>query len=165
MARSKENIKLDLTSGDIVESPISGLYVTRDGKVYGTEETGYYEIYPYLNKPTENWKVKSGYYKFKYNGKMYQLHNILAKTFVPGYKEGLVVNHKDNNSLNNNIENLEWITRGANVAKYWATLTEEEMIEYRIKYSEAVKESHKKGNYNKHLEELHDQLRNKNKGE
>lgn len=40
---------------------------------------------------------------------------IVAMTWVEGYKEGLTVNHKDGNRLNNNIENLEWLTLADNI--------------------------------------------------
>lgn len=48
------------------------------------------------------------------------VHRLVALAFVPGYEEGLTVNHKDGNKRNNAIENLEWITAKANVAHYHA---------------------------------------------
>lgn len=38
------------------------------------------------------------------------MHGLVARAFVPGYKEGLQVNHKDGNKTNNAATNLEWVT-------------------------------------------------------
>lgn len=38
------------------------------------------------------------------------VHTLVARAFVDGYAEGLQVNHKDGNKLNNNADNLEWVT-------------------------------------------------------
>lgn len=38
------------------------------------------------------------------------VHTLVARAFCDGYEEGLVVNHKDGNKLNNNANNLEWVT-------------------------------------------------------
>ena len=35
------------------------------------------------------------------------VHRLVAEHFVEGYKEGYVVNHKDENKLNNNVEKLD----------------------------------------------------------
>ena len=43
------------------------------------------------------------------------VHTLVARTFVDGYEEGLQVNHKDGNKLNNRTDNLEWVTRKENV--------------------------------------------------
>lgn len=44
------------------------------------------------------------------NYKHYEVHRLVALHFVPGYKKGLVVNHKDENKHNNRADNLEWCT-------------------------------------------------------
>ena len=150
--RSKNHI--DVSGLNITATHINGLYVNREGRIFGLEETGYYEIFPYLNKPTGNWRIKQGYYRFRFEKKMYQVHNVLARTYVPGYKQGLVVDHINGDSTDNRIENLQWITRGQNVAKFWETKTEEEKEAYRKKYSESVKNGHALGHYKEHYRKL-----------
>jgi len=44
------------------------------------------------------------------NRKHYEVHRLVALHFVPGYKEGLVVNHKNEVKTDNRAENLEWCT-------------------------------------------------------
>lgn len=47
--------------------------------------------------------------------KNWLVHRLVAMHFVPGYKEGLHVNHKDFNRFNNHHTNLEWVTNPGNV--------------------------------------------------
>lgn len=42
--------------------------------------------------------------------KTFKVHRLVAKAFVKGFSEGLVVNHKDGDRLNNHASNLEWIS-------------------------------------------------------
>lgn len=47
---------------------------------------------------------KNGQKKFK------QVHRLVAKAFIPNPKRYPVINHKDENKLNNKVSNLEWCT-------------------------------------------------------
>lgn len=47
--------------------------------------------------------------------KAYFLHRLIGFAFVPGYKPGLVINHKDGNGLNCAPNNLEWGTQKHNI--------------------------------------------------
>ena len=45
----------------------------------------------------------------------YTVHRLVARAFLADtYREGLVVNHKDGNRHNNNVDNLEWCTQAEN---------------------------------------------------
>lgn len=64
-------------------------------------------------------KISAGYagVDFRKDGKTYYglVHRIVLSTFSPieGW-ETLTVNHIDGNCLNNNLENLEWMTQSEN---------------------------------------------------
>ena len=40
--------------------------------------------------------------------KCYKVHRLVAETFIPNTNNYKCVNHKDENKLNNMVENLEW---------------------------------------------------------
>ena len=66
-----------------------------------------------------NPSVRNGYFflGLHHEGKAKYLfvHQLVAMHFVDGYKDGLVVNHIDENKQNNHYTNLEWVTIGYNV--------------------------------------------------
>ena len=162
MKAQKEYVDLNLSTLNYKEvigydgTIISGYIITDDAKVYHAEDDGRFTIInPYLNTYSNKYKWKNGYYKIRVNKKLYNLHWLLARAFVPGYKIGLVAHHIDHNSTHNFANNLEWTTRGQNVKEFWNSLTEEEMAEYKKNYSKGVKAAHEKGKYKKHLKELH----------
>ena len=57
-------------------------------------------------------KIKKGYYQIglRKNGKRkwLSIHRLVAITFISNNNNFKCVNHKDENKLNNNVDNLEW---------------------------------------------------------
>ena len=62
--------------------------------------------------------IKTGYYNItltnKNNYKTFKVHRLVAIAFIENPEQKSDVNHKDKNKLNNNITNLEWMTRTEN---------------------------------------------------
>ena len=137
------------------ETFVDGLYALQDGTIYAKDLKGYYKINPYLNTNGGSAVWKSGYYKFHFDGKTYNVHTIIARTFCSGYKPGLVVDHINNNSLDNNASNLQFITRSENSCKFWASLNEEDLKRYKESYINGIKRAHAGGAYKNHLAKLH----------
>ena len=44
-----------------------------------------------------------------------QVHTLVGKHFIIGYKEGLEIDHIDTNPINNKSNNLRWVDRSANM--------------------------------------------------
>lgn len=62
--------------------------------------------------------TNSGYYQYQLwnNGvcKTGLAHRLVAKAFIPNPDGKPMVNHKDENKLNNSVDNLEWVTHVEN---------------------------------------------------
>ncbi|MGN8688820.1 HNH endonuclease [Atopobiaceae bacterium HCP3S3_F7] len=57
----------------------------------------------------------TGYRRVRVNGKSYYTHRLIAETFCPNPNNFPIVNHIDENKLNNCASNLEWCTYQHNV--------------------------------------------------
>lgn len=59
-------------------------------------------------------KHSNGYYYINLfknkKGKIYRMHRLVAIAFIPNPNNYQLINHKDENKANNNVENLEWCT-------------------------------------------------------
>ena len=77
--------------------------ITSSGEVFNNK-TGR-KLKPIINKGY------CGCYLYNENGrKFFLLHRLVAKEFIPNECNFPEVNHKDENPLNNSVENLEWCT-------------------------------------------------------
>ena len=65
------------------------------------------------------------YYRLSKNNrkKMFYAHRLVAEYFLENPNNLPVVNHKDGNKLNNNVNNLEWVSYSDN-ASHWHQLSE-----------------------------------------
>lgn len=75
--------------------------------------------------------TKNGYHTVKLtfeNSKQqrFYVHRLVALHFIPNLdKKKTIVNHKDGNKLNNNVENLEWVTPRENNLHYYREIQKE----------------------------------------
>lgn len=53
----------------------------------------------------------------KNSQKAYYVHELVLKAFNPTTRTDVEVSHKDNNKSNNNLGNLEWLTKSENQTK------------------------------------------------
>lgn len=90
-------------------------YIQKTGQVYGTSkkqflkpnlQDGYPKVILYKNA--------KGHYKY--------IHVLVAEHFIPNPKKKKVVNHKDGNKTNCQVENLEWTTHSENSYHYYREL-------------------------------------------
>lgn len=66
--------------------------------------------------------VSTGYYKVTFQKnriqKILPVHRLVGIAFISNRENLPVINHKDSNKLNNNVENLEWTTIAGNNRHY-----------------------------------------------
>lgn len=53
---------------------------------------------------------KNGYMRVTMCNKTFPIHRLVAEAFIPNPNNYPQVNHKDENKLNNSVDNLEWCT-------------------------------------------------------
>lgn len=91
-----------------------------DGSVFYQKNDGKYRIVPGHVNGTTGYRMillrnkKTG----KYDSRL--VHRIIASLFKRGNRTGLEVDHIDGNKLNNNIDNLRWVSRRTNMRAGWA---------------------------------------------
>lgn len=84
--------------------------VTKDGRVYTQRGRRYLKAR--LNPKTGYHHVTLMVSKV---AKQYYVHRLVAITLLPNPKNLPYVNHKDGNTQNNRVRNLEWVTAAQNI--------------------------------------------------
>lgn len=103
-----------------------GLYkITSEGNIYSLDrynidKHGQKKFYPgKLLKFDTIKRAHTTYHRvtLSKNGvsKRYQVHRLVAETFIPNKDNKSIVNHIDNNGCNNDVSNLEWCTHSENM--------------------------------------------------
>ena len=72
-------------------------------------------------------------------GKLHYVHRLVYETFIGEIPEGLEIDHKDGNPLNNSVDNLQTITRRQNILKYAAPKGKKYLRNYRDEIIEDYK--------------------------
>ncbi len=132
-----------------------GLYeVSNSGKIFSHYALGGRHRLINKNKKREvKQRILNGFYYvvslYKQDkGKIYRVSRLVAETFISNPNNKPQVNHKDGNKLNNNLNNLEWVTRSENIRHAFDTglssakgernsqakLTKENILEIRELY-------------------------------
>lgn len=133
----KQNISIDLPKEEIFETKYANIFVSKRGNVY------------------RKWTLISGHTYFrKYSlcdmggylcicagidgeKTTLRVHRLIAETFIPNPNNYPIINHKDENKQNNNVDNLEWCdvqynnTYGARIEKAKKTYYENRMRKQR----------------------------------
>lgn len=76
------------------------------------------ELRPFVRDSTKITEVKHYRIALRANGvqKKYFVHRLVASSFIRPPRDKEIINHIDNNGLNNYYKNLEWCTHKENVA-------------------------------------------------
>ena len=80
-----------------------GYHISNVGKIYSRVKGYWRELTPCINR--------EGYLRIKLNGKQYSIHRLVAEAYIPNPENKPCVCHKDNNKLNNSVDNLYWGTQ------------------------------------------------------
>ena len=84
-----------------------GYHISNVGKIYSRVKGYWRELTPCINR--------EGYLRIKLNGKQYSIHRLVAEAYIPNPENKPCVCHKDNNKLNNSVDNLYWGTQKENL--------------------------------------------------
>lgn len=105
---------------DIPIKQLSNYKITKSGNIWSI----------YTNKFLKT-RIHNGYQTISLNGYEASIHRLVALTFIENPNDLPLVNHLDENKLNNHVNNLEWTTQKENINKSTAIKYHEKKI---IKY-------------------------------
>lgn len=89
--------------------------VTGEGKVYSLNRNRFMKF------DINNCGYERVELRVNHKPKKFFVHRLVAQMFIDNPNNLKVINHKDGNKLNNNVENLEWTTQSRNVLHAYET--------------------------------------------
>lgn len=101
--------------------------ITKNGVLYREDTGNFYK--PYFN---------NGYlsYHLKWKGRTYpkRIHRLVAEVYLPNPENKPFVHHKDHDKLNNDLNNLEWVTEKENAQDKLQRKNQSLYINEKIEY-------------------------------
>jgi len=95
----------------IMEKAFDANYIINsDGRVWSVRRQVFL-------KPQKRGKYRN-YFFVNLNGRVYSLHRLIAETFIPNPNNYPQVNHKNTDTFDNRVQNLEWCTNRQNVIHF-----------------------------------------------
>lgn len=88
-------------------------YISNEGKIYSDYSGELKEISQYVDNKGKYKLITISEKGTRYK---YLVHRLVAKAFLPNPNNLPEVNHKDYNTKNNNVDNLEWCTTQENIS-------------------------------------------------
>lgn len=127
--------------------------IVQECNLYEVSETGL--VRRVDNKHELKGCITSGYRSVKFtfidgHQQRFYVHRLVAEHFIREPRDGEVVNHKDGNKLNNNVNNLEWVTQRDNILHYYHEIQTEKhtrknngkktpVIQYDLEWNELAR--------------------------
>lgn len=112
-------------------SSIDGYYISNNGRVCDK------------NYDVVNLSTNRRYFELRIKDNRLCIHREVARAFLPNFSKEMVVNHKDGNTHNNHVDNLEVVTQAENVLHAYETGRTSNRVSIIQKYPDGTVVKHK----------------------